>query len=100
MKNALLTHKLPQFAELLHCAWLAKKKMSQRISNPYIDELYEEARKKGAIGGKITGAGGGGYMIFYCEYEKKHKVAAHLRSMAPLPPSLRLRTRVFSLENS
>ena len=85
MKNALLTHKLPQFADLLHCAWLAKKKMSQRISNPYIDELYEEARKKGAVGGKITGAGGGGYMIFYCEYEKKHKVAAHLRSMGAAP---------------
>ncbi len=85
MKNALLTHKLPQFADLLHCAWIAKKKMSQRISNPYIDELYEEARKKGAVGGKITGAGGGGYMIFYCEYEKKHKVAAHLRSMGATP---------------
>ena len=58
--------------------------MSDRISNPQIDELYEEARKKGAIGGKVTGAGGGGYMMFYCEFEKKHRVAEQLRKMGAL----------------
>lgn len=85
MKNALLTGRLTSFGDLLHSAWLAKKKMSRRISNPAIDELYEEARKQGAIGGKITGAGGGGYMMFYCEFEKKHKVAARLRNMGAIP---------------
>ncbi len=84
MKNALLTGKLVHFGELLDCAWNAKKKMSDRISTPQIDELYEEARKKGAIGGKVTGAGGGGYMMFYCEFEKKHRVAEQLRKMGAL----------------
>jgi D-glycero-alpha-D-manno-heptose-7-phosphate kinase len=81
MKNALLTNRLAHFGDLLNSAWQAKKKMSDRISNPQIDELYEEARKTGAFGGKITGAGGGGYMMFYCEFEKKHKVAERLRSL-------------------
>ena len=85
MKNALLTGKLTNFGDLLHSAWFAKKRMSDRISSPVIDELYEEARKAGAIGGKITGAGGGGYMMFYCEFEKKHKVAARLRAMGTIP---------------
>jgi D-glycero-alpha-D-manno-heptose-7-phosphate kinase len=85
MKNALLTGKLTNFGDLLHSAWLAKKKMSDRISSPVIDEFYEEARKTGAIGGKITGAGGGGFMMFYCEFEKKHRVAARLRAMGAIP---------------
>jgi D-glycero-alpha-D-manno-heptose-7-phosphate kinase len=84
MKNALLTSKLVHFGELLDSAWHAKKKMSDRISTPQIDELYEEARKKGAIGGKVTGAGGGGYVMFYCEWEKKHRVAEQLRKMGTL----------------
>ena len=81
MKNALLQQRLNTFGELLDSAWQAKKKMSDRISNSHIDEMYEEARKTGALGGKITGAGGGGYMMFYCEFEKKHKVAERLRQM-------------------
>jgi D-glycero-alpha-D-manno-heptose-7-phosphate kinase len=85
MKNALMQRKLADFAELLHEAWLAKKKMSDRISNPLIDELYEEARKHGAIGGKITGAGGGGYMIFYCDFEQKHRVGEAVKRLGAQP---------------
>ncbi|HWR36300.1 MAG TPA: GHMP kinase [Clostridia bacterium] len=85
MKNALLRHQLNEMGDLLHSAWETKKKMSTRISNPHIDEMYEEARKHGALGGKITGAGGGGYMMFYCEFEKKHKVAEALRRMGATP---------------
>lgn len=81
MKNALLTNQLNHFGDLLNSAWQTKKKMSARISTPQIDELYEAARSKGALGGKITGAGGGGFMMFYCEFEKKHKVAEALRTM-------------------
>jgi D-glycero-alpha-D-manno-heptose-7-phosphate kinase len=92
MKNALLTARLSHFGDLLHAAWTAKKKMSDRISNPQIDELYEEARKRGAIGGKITGAGGGGFMMFYCEFEKKHKVAEQLRRMGALPTEFAFET--------
>jgi D-glycero-alpha-D-manno-heptose-7-phosphate kinase len=85
MKNALLQHRLNDFGDLLHIAWESKKKVSPRISNSSIDEMYEEARRHGAVGGKITGAGGGGYMLFYCRFETKHKVAAALRKMSAVP---------------
>ena len=81
MKNALLQSRLRDFADLLHQGWEAKKRMAGSISNPAIDELYSAARKAGAIGGKVTGAGGGGHMLFICEFDKKHEVAAKLRSM-------------------
>lgn len=75
MKNMLLKRKPHEFGALLHDAWEYKKKMSPKISNSLIDDMYETARKHGALGGKITGAGGGGYMLFYCLFERKHKVA-------------------------
>ena len=59
--------------------------MSTKISNPLIEELYGAARQCGAIGGKITGAGGGGYVLFYCAFEKKHKVAEQMRKMGAIP---------------
>jgi D-glycero-alpha-D-manno-heptose-7-phosphate kinase len=85
MKNALLRRKLDDFGDLLHSAWQAKRRMSSRISNPVIDELYEAAQKQGALGGKITGAGGGGYILFYCRFERKHKVAEAMRKMGATP---------------
>ena len=81
MKNLLLRRKVLEFGELLHEAWEYKKKISPQISNPRIDEVYETARKAGAIGGKLSGAGGGGFMLFYCSFEKKHEVAAALRKL-------------------
>jgi D-glycero-alpha-D-manno-heptose-7-phosphate kinase len=81
MKNLLLRRKVREFGELLHQAWEYKKKMSPHISNPHIDEIYETARKAGAIGGKLSGAGGGGFMLFYCSFEKKHEVAEALRKL-------------------
>lgn len=55
------------FGELLHVHWEAKRKRSQKMSSPFVDECYEEARKNGAIGGKLIGAGGGGFLMLYCE---------------------------------
>ncbi len=81
MKNALLQHRLNDFGDLLHHAWQSKRNLSPKISSGAIDEMYEEARKHGALGGKMTGAGGGGYMLFYCLFDKKHKVAAALRKL-------------------
>jgi len=78
MKNALLRGELNTFGNLFHTSWLHKKKFSTKITNPIIDNLYDTATKNGALGGKILGAGGGGYMLFYCEFEKKHKVAEAL----------------------
>jgi D-glycero-alpha-D-manno-heptose-7-phosphate kinase len=85
MKNALLTNRMNEFGDLLDVSWQTKKQISPCISNSQIDEYYEEARNKGALGGKITGAGGGGFMMFYCEFEKRHKVAAQLRKMGAVP---------------
>jgi D-glycero-alpha-D-manno-heptose-7-phosphate kinase len=81
MKNALLQRRLNDFGELLGAAWEEKKKMSPRISNEFIDTAYEEARKCGALGGKVTGAGGGGYMLFFCPFRRKHDVANALIAM-------------------
>lgn len=78
MKNLLLRGDLDDFGDLLHTSWETKKRMSGRISNAKIDELYEEARKAGALGGKVTGAGGGGYMLFYCQSDRKHEVAERM----------------------
>jgi D-glycero-alpha-D-manno-heptose-7-phosphate kinase len=58
---------LEHFGHLLDDAWQAKKRVSQRISNPRIDHLYQVAREHGALGGKITGAGGGGFLLLYAE---------------------------------
>jgi D-glycero-alpha-D-manno-heptose-7-phosphate kinase len=81
MKNCLLQRQLRKFGELLDEAWQSKKRLSPKITTPQIDELYAEARRLGALGGKITGAGGGGYMLLYCLFERKHKVAERLKQM-------------------
>jgi D-glycero-alpha-D-manno-heptose-7-phosphate kinase len=81
MKNALLRRQLNEFACLLHQEWEQKKRMSNRISSPELDHLYNVARQHGAIGGKITGAGGGGYMLLYCDFERKSLVAEQLREL-------------------
>jgi D-glycero-alpha-D-manno-heptose-7-phosphate kinase len=85
MKNALLQHNLDEFGAMLHSAWESKKRISPKISTGRIDEVYEEARRNGAVGGKITGAGGGGYMIFYCQFEKKVRVIEALKRMGVVP---------------
>jgi len=78
MKNALLRRKLDDFGALLGTAWEYKKQLSDRISNERIDELYAEAMRYGALGGKVTGAGGGGFMLFFCPFDRKHRVANRL----------------------
>ena len=67
--------------ELLDESWIYKKQFSSKISNPQIDALYEAAKDEGAIGGKVSGAGGGGFMYFICKYDRKYSVAKRLQSM-------------------
>ena len=67
--------------ELLHVHWEIKKSRSRKISDPFIDECYEFARKNGAIGGKLIGAGGGGFFIFYCENYSKPKLIESMQKM-------------------
>jgi D-glycero-alpha-D-manno-heptose-7-phosphate kinase len=93
MKNVLLRRRLNDFGDLLHAAWVSKKSLSPKISNDVIDEMYEAGRKSGALGGKITGAGGGGYMLMYCQFEKKHKVAEALKKLGALPTEFAFESR-------
>lgn len=81
MKDELLKGNLHSFGKLLDYGWKSKKRMSTKITNPKIDELYDEAIKAGALGGKLLGAGGGGYLLMYCPYNVKHKVAKRMEEM-------------------
>lgn len=67
MREALQKAQLKTFGELLHAAWQAKQRVSDKVSTPRINHLYLVAREHGALGGKITGAGGGGFLLLYCE---------------------------------
>ena len=75
MKDALLKGELNQIGEILHFGWQNKKQMANSISNVLIDTIYSKAIETGATGGKISGAGGGGFMFFYCPAVTKIKVA-------------------------
>lgn len=81
MKNALLLGQLDELGTLLHEAWCSKKRFSDKISDPFIDELYEMAMKEGARGGKLLGAGGGGYLLLFCQFDRKHLVAQRLEQL-------------------
>ena len=67
MRQLLKQGELQRFADLLDSSWQAKRRISNKISTPRIDQLYSSARNAGALGGKITGAGGGGFLLLYCE---------------------------------
>jgi D-glycero-alpha-D-manno-heptose-7-phosphate kinase len=81
LKNALLQGRLNDFGALLHDAWEYKKKLAHQITDPQIDEMYDAARQQGALGGKILGAGGGGYMLLYCPFDRKHIVARKMEEL-------------------
>jgi D-glycero-alpha-D-manno-heptose-7-phosphate kinase len=74
MKRSLLRGDFNEFGKLLDEAWEEKKRFSPLITNPTIDKLYLLAKEAGAIAGKITGAGGGGHMLFYCKPNKEQEV--------------------------
>lgn len=71
--------------ELLHEGWTLKKQLAGKISNSIIDDQYDAARKAGAMGGKITGAGGGGFLLLYCHHNKHNAVRSALKSLQELP---------------
>lgn len=83
-KNILEMGKVDEFGEILHEHWLIKKGLSDEISEPFIDEVYETARKNGVIGGKIVGAGGGGFFLFYCP-RHRHKLVEEMKKLGLTP---------------
>jgi D-glycero-alpha-D-manno-heptose-7-phosphate kinase len=81
MKEALLKGDVDRIGEILHYGWQHKKAMAEGISNPQIENIYHSALKAGATGGKISGAGGGGFMFFYAPYNAKFKVVEALNKL-------------------
>lgn len=79
MKEAILKGRIQTIGEILDFGWQYKKQMANEISNTLIDEIYEAAIKAGATGGKISGAGGGGFMMFYCPNNSRYQVIEALK---------------------
>jgi D-glycero-alpha-D-manno-heptose-7-phosphate kinase len=78
IRNQLLRGKLLDLGHSLHDAWQFKRQFSSKISTGRLDRIYEEARAHGAVGGKLLGAGGGGFFLFYVPQFKKHELMQHL----------------------
>jgi D-glycero-alpha-D-manno-heptose-7-phosphate kinase len=76
---------LRPFGELLHDAWQTKRSLSAQVSTPAVDDLYERARCAGAVGGKLTGAGGGGFLLFFVPPEKQSAVRNALLPLLQVP---------------
>ena len=80
MRNHLLRGRLFQFGQAMHEAWQFKRQFSSKISNPRLDAIYDEALAYGAVGGKLLGAGGGGFFLFYVTPFRKHELTAKLEA--------------------
>jgi D-glycero-alpha-D-manno-heptose-7-phosphate kinase len=76
---------LDEFGKLLHSAWKNKRSLSNKVTNSKVDELYNTAIKAGAIGGKLLGAGGGGFILFFVKPENQDKVKATLSDLTFVP---------------
>jgi len=76
---------LDEIGKMLHKSWQLKKKLAKKISNGQIDNLYKTAQKAGALGGKISGAGGGGFLLLYCPYKFQTRVRTELKDLKELP---------------
>lgn len=77
--------RLMDFGKLLHETWKIKRSLTQHITNPFIDEVYEAAMESGALGGKLLGAGGGGFMLFFVKPELQRKVKEKLGKLLYVP---------------
>ena len=73
------------FGKLLHEGWKLKRSLTDKISTPYVDEIYETAKRAGALGGKLLGAGGGGFMVFFVRPEEQPKVKEKLKKLLYVP---------------
>ena len=82
---------LDEFGRLLDCSWKLKKQTGKKVSTDTIDRLYEKGMRAGALGGKLLGAGGGGFLLFYVRPEAQERVKASMSNLLHIP---------FAFENS
>ena len=83
--DILNSNDLVRFGKMLDEAWKLKRNLSDKVTTPYIDELYEAAIGAGALGGKLLGAGGGGFILFFVEPHNKAKVRERLKNLLEVP---------------
>ena len=85
LRDALASGELARFGECLHHGWLEKRKLAGNISSPAIDHWYETALQHGALGGKVLGAGGGGFLLVYAPVERHREIMTALSDLRPVP---------------
>jgi len=85
LRDALVANDLDGFGEILHAGWMEKKKLASGISNPQIDQWYSVAQEHGAIGGKVLGAGGGGFLLLFARPESFPEIMRALPELKPVP---------------
>jgi D-glycero-alpha-D-manno-heptose-7-phosphate kinase len=86
--ESIVTHakrEITEFGNLLHESWKLKKSLTDKISNPHLDEIYDAGREAGAIGGKLLGAGGGGFMLFFVPPHRRKALLERLRKLLCVP---------------
>jgi D-glycero-alpha-D-manno-heptose-7-phosphate kinase len=88
MKHSIIAGDMRTIAEILDRSWIAKKATSKSISNPCLDELYAVARENGARAGKVSGAGGGGYMMFIADPDDKPRLIRALEAAGGVPDKI------------
>jgi D-glycero-alpha-D-manno-heptose-7-phosphate kinase len=82
LRNCLYTGHLENFGGIMHENWILKQKLASQITNPEIDDIYRTGLRAGAKGGKLLGAGGGGFMLFYCEKANQQELVDKLKPLA------------------
>ena len=70
---------LSGFSAQLHAEWETKQQLSPKIGTAHLADIYAAALESGALGGKVAGAGGGGFMLLYCPFDRRHRIAERLR---------------------
>jgi D-glycero-alpha-D-manno-heptose-7-phosphate kinase len=84
LKESLIANELDEVGRILHETWFLKKNLANRVSNSELDQIYETAIRAGALGGKLAGAGGGGFFLFYCPRERQDSLRAALKQLREL----------------